>query len=46
MSLARVAWSVTAAIFFVVGMLLLIEGYLGYAIVTLVIALAAGINLT
>ncbi|HET9075130.1 MAG TPA: hypothetical protein VFN48_11165 [Solirubrobacteraceae bacterium] len=45
MPLARAAWSITAVVFFVFGAILLVEGYLGYAIVTLVIAFAAGINL-
>jgi hypothetical protein len=45
MPLARITWSITAAIFFVFGVVLLVDGYAGYAIVTLVISLAAGINL-
>jgi hypothetical protein len=44
-SLARACWSITAAALFVFGAVVLIEGYIGYAIVTLVIALAAAINL-
>ncbi len=44
-TLARASWSITAAVLFVLGAILLIEGYLGYAIVTLVISLAAAINL-
>ncbi len=43
--LARASWSITAAALFVFGAVLLIEGYLGYAIVTLVISFAAAINL-
>jgi hypothetical protein len=43
-NLARLSWSVCAALFFAAGIVLLAEGYLGYAIVTLVIALAAAIN--
>ncbi len=45
MTLARASWSITAAVLFVFGVVLLIEGYLGYAIVTLVISVAAAINL-
>jgi hypothetical protein len=45
MTLARASWSITALVLAVVGLLLLIDGYLGYAIVTLVISLAAAINL-
>ena len=45
MTLARASWSITAAVLFVFGAILLIEGYIGYAIVTLVISLAALINL-
>jgi hypothetical protein len=44
-TLARASWSITAAVLFVLGAVLLIEGYVGYAIVTLVISLAAAINL-
>jgi hypothetical protein len=44
-TLARASWSITAAVLFVFGVVLLIEGYLGYAIVTLVISVAAAINL-
>ncbi len=45
MTLARAAWSLTAAALFVFGVIVLVEGYVGYAIVTLVISLAAAINL-
>ena len=45
MTLARACWSITAFGLFVFGAALLIEGYVGYAIVTLVISLAAAINL-
>jgi membrane protein YdbS with pleckstrin-like domain len=45
MTLARASWSTTAAVFFVCAVVLLVEGYAGYAIVTLVISVAAGINL-
>jgi hypothetical protein len=45
MTLARACWSLTAVVLAVVGLILLIDDYLGYAIVTLVIAFAAAINL-
>ncbi len=45
MTLARAAWSFTAAVLFVFGAVLIIDGYIGYAIVTLVISVAAAINL-
>ena len=45
MTLARASWSITGLVFFITGVILLIEGYIGYAIVTLVIGLAAAINL-
>ncbi len=45
MTLARASWSITAAALFVFGVIVLIDGYIGYAIVTLVISLAAAINL-
>jgi hypothetical protein len=45
MTLARASWSITAFVLFVCGMIVLFEGYIGYAIVTLVISAAAAINL-
>ena len=45
MTLARASWSITAAVLFVFGVIVLIDGYIGYAIVTLVISLAAAILL-
>jgi hypothetical protein len=45
MSLGRAAWAITAFVLFVFGAIVLIEGYVGYAIVTLVISAAAAINL-
>jgi hypothetical protein len=44
-TLARTCWSITAAVLFVLGVIVLVEGYIGYAIVTLVISFAAAINL-
>jgi hypothetical protein len=45
MSLARASWSLTALVFVAGGIALLIRGDVGYAIVTLVIAAGAAINL-
>lgn len=45
MTLARASWSITAVALFVFGVVVLVEGYVGYAIVTLVISFAAAINL-
>jgi hypothetical protein len=45
MTLARACWSLTAFALFVFGVIVLIDGYIGYAIVTLVISAAAAINL-
>jgi hypothetical protein len=44
--LARVAWLVTVFICLVAVLILALQGYLGYAGVTLAVALSAGINLT
>ena len=43
--LARIAWLVTVSVLLVIVLILLIQGYLGYAGVTFAVALAAGINL-
>jgi hypothetical protein len=43
--LNRIAWLTTVAICLLIGVILLISGYLGYAGVLLAIALAAAINL-
>jgi hypothetical protein len=45
MGLARATWAITAAVFAVLFVILLAEAYYGYAIVTAVIAIAAGVNL-
>jgi hypothetical protein len=42
--LARIAWITTVLICLVTAALLLVGGYDGYAAVTLVVALSAGIN--
>jgi hypothetical protein len=43
--LARVAWLVTVFICLVAVLILALQGYLGYAGVTLAVALSAAINL-
>ncbi len=45
MPLNRIAWLITAGICLVIGFVLLLSGYLGYAGVLLAIALSAAINL-
>ena len=45
MPLNRIAWLTTVAICLVIGAILLLSGYLGYAGVLLAIALSAAINL-
>ena len=45
MSLARVAWLVTVAAFVIAAVLLLVNGYLGYFLVLLSVAVAAAVNL-
>lgn len=45
MALARISWLVTAGVLLVVVLILLIQGYYGYAGVTFAVAVAAGINL-
>jgi hypothetical protein len=44
-ALARASWLVTAGVLLVVVLILLIQGYYGYAGVTFAVAVAAGINL-
>ncbi len=46
MPLARAAWLITVAACLVAALLLLLSGYLGYAVVLLAVGLAAAINLT
>jgi hypothetical protein len=43
--LGRVAWSVTSIGFAIGALVLLMQGYYGYASVTFAVAVAAGINL-
>jgi hypothetical protein len=43
--LRQVTWGVTTAAFVVAGVVLLVQAYYGYAIVTLVVAASAAINL-
>jgi hypothetical protein len=45
MSLSRIAWLVVVAACLVAVVLLLVYGYLGYALVVLAVALSAAINL-
>jgi hypothetical protein len=45
MTLGRASWAITALALFVFGVVVLVDGYIGYAIVTLVLAFAAAINL-
>ena len=45
MDLARLAWLVTVAICLLAVLILVLQGYLGYAGVTLAVAISAAINL-
>jgi hypothetical protein len=45
MNLARAAWLVTAGACAIAVVILLLDGYYGYAGVTLAVAISAGINL-
>jgi hypothetical protein len=44
--LARLGWLVTVLACLIAVLILLLEGYFGYAGVTFAVAVAAGINLT
>jgi hypothetical protein len=44
-ALARISWLVTSGVLLVTVLILLIQGYAGYAGVTFAVAVAAGINL-
>lgn len=44
-NLVRVVWSVTVLLCLIAVVVLVIQGYLGYAAVTFTVALAAGLNL-
>jgi hypothetical protein len=43
--LARIAWLATVGALLIIVLVLVLQGYYGYAGVTLAVALAAGINL-
>lgn len=45
MDLARLAWLVTVAICLLTVLILVLQGYIGYAGVTLAVAISAAINL-
>ncbi len=45
MDLGRIAWLATVLISLITAVILVLEGYYGYAGVTFAVALAAGINL-
>lgn len=45
MPLSRVAWLITVAIAVVTGVILLVDGYTGYGVLSFVVGLAAAINL-
>ena len=46
MDLGRLAWLVTALTCLLAALILLLQGYVGYAAVTFAVALSAAINLT
>jgi hypothetical protein len=43
--LARIGWLATAGVLLVAVLILVLQGYLGYAAVTLAVAVSAAINL-
>jgi hypothetical protein len=43
--LGRIAWLVTVSVLLITVLVLLLQGYIGYAGVTFAVALAAAINL-
>ena len=45
MPLARVAWMITVAIAVVTGVILLVDGYIGYGVLSFVVGASAAINL-
>lgn len=45
MNLIRIAWLVTVLLCLLAVLILALQGYLGYAAVTLAVALAAALNL-
>jgi hypothetical protein len=44
--LARITWLVTALICLIAVLILILQGYLGYAAVTFAVAVSAALNLT
>lgn len=46
MDLGRVAWVMTVLACLIAALVLLLQGYYGYASVTAAVAVSAGINLT
>lgn len=45
MDLARIGWLATAGVLLFAVLILVLQGYLGYASVTLAVAMSAAINL-
>ena len=45
MDLARIAWLVTVVACVIAVLVLVLEGYVGYAAVTLAVGISAGLNL-
>jgi hypothetical protein len=43
--LPRIAWLVTVAVAVLTGVIVLLEGYTGYGVLSFVVALSAAINL-
>ncbi|HLI32653.1 MAG TPA: hypothetical protein VKU89_07955 [Solirubrobacteraceae bacterium] len=46
MSLTRIAWLLTVGVSLLVGLLVLLAGYTGYAVLSVAVAASAAINLT
>jgi hypothetical protein len=44
--LARISWLLTVGVCLIVVLILVLQGYLGYAAVTFAVAISAGINLS
>jgi hypothetical protein len=44
--LARISWLLTAGVCLIVVLILVLQGYMGYAAVTFAVALSAAFNLT
>jgi hypothetical protein len=44
-SLSRISWLVTVAGFVIAALLVFLNGYLGYTVVLIAVALAAAVNL-